>query len=70
MQPTITYNQKLWFWIVDVLKEEQKKQKYSCDMFPQVSEEINKSIQALYDVIESCKFRASRDSKIDIPLPK
>lgn len=39
-------------------------------MFPQVSEEINKSIQALYDVIESCKFRASRDSKIDIPLPK
>jgi hypothetical protein len=70
MQTNITSNQKLWSWIIDVLKEEKKKQKYSSSMFPQISSEINKSIDALNDVIESCEFRAQQDSKINIPLPK
>lgn len=70
MQTNTTYNQKLWSWIIDVLKEEKKRQRYSSSMFPQVSEEIDKSIDALNDVIKSCEFRAYRDLKINIPLPK
>lgn len=70
MKTNYTYNQKLWFWIIDVLKEERQRQKYSSSMFPQISEEINESIKALEDVIKSCEFRAYRDCEINISLPK
>ena len=59
-----------WLWIIEVLKEEQQKQKYSREMFPQIYEEVSKSIDALTDVIKSCEFRAQQNSKILTPFPK
>jgi hypothetical protein len=59
-----------WLWIIEVLKEEQQKQKHSRDMFPQIYEEVSKSIDALTDVIKSCAFRAHQNTKIRIPFPK
>jgi hypothetical protein len=61
---------KYWLWIIEVLKEERTKQKYSKDMFPQISEEISKSINALTDVIQSCEFRANQNAQIITPFPQ
>lgn len=62
-------SKELWEWIIKVLKEERKKQTYSREMFPQISDEIGKSINALTDVIKSCEFRMNQQSIITIPYP-
>ena len=58
-----------WKWIISVLKTEKEKQKYSQSMFPQIADDISKSIDALTDVIKSCEFRMNQQSIITIPYP-
>jgi len=58
-----------WKWIISVLKTEREKQKYSQSMFPQIADDISKSIDALTDVIKSCEFRMNQQSIITIPYP-